>query len=265
MTQKALGEWGRIEFNLSTPIHQPTLSRYLIQGKKGVYNDMNSTELTAKRVNEVVNKELDETLAAWVLKCQQAGAALTGHLIMQKGEALAETMQPAPSFSHGWLYKFLVRHKLQGVKMHGESGSVDQEAVQAAITNIQQVIAEFDPNDVYNMDETGLYYCLAPNRTIASGKVSGFKKVKTRMSIALASNATGTDKRPLLFIGTSRKPKCCGRKTPRELGFQYYYNKNAWMTGNPQRAMTDRVCLIFTITKRILCRCYFSIVAGGVR
>lgn len=70
--------------------------------------------------------------------------------------------------------------------MHGESGSVDQEAVQAAITHIQQTIAEFDPNDVYNMDETGLYYCLAPNRTIASGRVSGFKKVKTRMSIALA-------------------------------------------------------------------------------
>ncbi|KAG0275154.1 hypothetical protein BGZ96_003904, partial [Linnemannia gamsii] len=57
---------------------------------------MSSTELTAKRVSEVVNKELDETLAAWGLTCQHAGAALTGVLIMQKGETLAETMQPAP-------------------------------------------------------------------------------------------------------------------------------------------------------------------------
>lgn len=146
LTQKALGEWGRIEFNLSAPIHQPTLSRYLTHGKKGVYNDMNSTELTAKRVNDVVNKELDETLAAWVLKCQQAGAALTGLLIIQKGETLAETMQPAPSFSHGWLYNFLVRHKLQGVKMHGESGSVDQEALQAARTKTSAAAAKLLEN-----------------------------------------------------------------------------------------------------------------------
>lgn len=193
---------------------------------------MSCSELTAKRVNDVTNKELEDTLAAWVLTCQRAGAALTSLLIMQKGRDLAETMQPAPAFSPGWLQKFLLRHKLASVMMSGESGSVDQEVVQAALPSLQRRIAEFDPNDVYNMDETGLYYCLAPNRTIASARVHGFKKVKARISIALTVNATGTDRRPLLFIGTARKPKCCGRRTPKELGFQYYHNRKAWMTGN---------------------------------
>jgi hypothetical protein len=81
------------------------------------------------------------------------------------------------------------------------------------------------------MDETGLCYCLAPNRTIGSGKLSGFKKAKSRVSIALTPNATETDKRPLLFMGTSAKHRCFGRKTAKELWIQCYYDKKAWMTG----------------------------------
>ena len=44
----------------------------------------------------------------------------------------------------------------------------------------------------------------------------------------VGSNATGTDKTPLLIIGKSAKPRCFGKKTV--LPLQYKSSVNAWMT-----------------------------------
>ena len=55
--------------------------------------------------------------------------------------------------------------------------------------------------------ETGLFYCLLPNSTLATGPVSGKKKQKERITIALCANATGTDKLVPLVIGKSAHPQ----------------------------------------------------------
>src|SRR6267154_4891139 len=44
-------------------------------------------------------------------------------------------------------------------------------------------------------------------------------------------NATGTRKIRLLFIGSAAKPQCFKKKMGSELGFWYFHNKKAWMTG----------------------------------
>ena len=52
----------------------------------------------------------------------------------------------------------------------------------------------YDPEDIYNMDETGLFWRYAPNSGIGSldGPTGGIKKDKARISLALTSNATGS-------------------------------------------------------------------------
>ena len=40
----------------------------------------------------------------------------------------------------------------------------------------KETLSEYSPNDIYNMDETGLFYSLEPNRTVATGSVHGTKK-----------------------------------------------------------------------------------------
>ena len=49
----------------------------------------------------------------------------------------------------------------------------------------------YDLEDVKNMDETGLFYNLAPDKTIARRQIEGMKKNKIRLSVALTANATG--------------------------------------------------------------------------
>ena len=64
---------------------------------------------------------------------------------------------------------------------------------------LQEDLAAYDPQDIYNMDETGLL----PNSTLATGLVSGKNKQKEKITVALCANATGTDKLVPLVIGKS--------------------------------------------------------------
>ena len=64
----------------------------------------------------------------------------------------------------------------------------------------------YDLNDLYNMDETTLFYKLQPNSTLSTTTmVSGQKSSKERITIGLCSNASGTHKLKPIVIA-----KCKG-------------------------------------------------------
>lgn len=60
--------------------------------------------------------------------------------------------------------------------------------------------------------------------------MEGKKKNKARITLLCCSNSTGTEKYPLTYIGTARKPRAFGRKNAWDHGFDYYHNASAWMT-----------------------------------
>lgn len=95
---------------------------------------------------------------------------------------------------------------------------------------MKQIIAKYNPRDVFNMDGTGLYYRMLPDRTLTMASASkGTKKAKIRISFALTANATGTEKLTPLVIGHSKKP-CCIKHFNPSMHANYYANKKAWMT-----------------------------------
>jgi hypothetical protein len=54
----------------------------------------------------------------------------------------------------------------------------------------------YNPKDIYNIDETGLFWRYAPNSGInlLDNPTSGIKKDKVRILLALISNTTGSDR-----------------------------------------------------------------------
>ena len=63
---------------------------------------------------------------------------------------------------------------------------------------------------IYNADETGLYYRCLPDRTLAAKEekaAPGFKKSKDRFTLMACSNVTGVHKLKMVLIGTSKKPR----------------------------------------------------------
>lgn len=68
---------------------------------------------------------------------------------------------------------------------------------------LPSIIEKYDPNDVYNADETGLFFKVLPTRSLVMAKETckGDKRSKERFTVLLATNMTGTDKLQPLLIG----------------------------------------------------------------
>ena len=233
MSQRQLADWAKKQFNLQKAPSQATISN-IVNNKRGINDCLDASSRNIKRKRVVKFPELDSILAEWILQRQQNRVILTWQLIQKKTKDFAEQLKISedqrPSFSDGWLEKFLDRHHLQTIVLSGESGSADIAAIEAALPDIQAAINKFSPQDVFNMDETGLFFCMTLDRTIATRQLEGMKKDKTRISIALCVNADGSEKLELLIIGHAAKPRAFNKKTGEQLGLYYRHNKKAWMT-----------------------------------
>ena len=115
--------------------------------------------------------------------------------------------------------------------LHGESGDADADGVAQAISQLPILLSNYEPEDVYNMDEIGLYFRAHPNKTLAQGRVKGRTLKNEIVTITLATNSNGTDKLKLLVIYTSKQPRCFGRWQPYEY-LRWHSNKIAWMKGD---------------------------------
>ena len=135
------------------------------------------------------------------------------------------------SYSNGWLAKFKRRKGISSVRLHGEAASANPSTVTAGREQLQEDLKAFDPEDIYNIDETGLFYKLQPNQTLAtkSSDIRGTKKSKERVTVALGANATGSHKLRPFLIGKSAKPRAF-KNFDASLYVKYRSNKKAWMT-----------------------------------
>jgi hypothetical protein len=126
------------------------------------------------------------------------------------------------------------------------------DGIEETLEQIMEKIKLYELRDVYNMDETGLFYRMAPDKTIATRQIEGSKKDKTRMTIAFTCNADGSDTFTPFFIGHYQKPRCFGRKTGEEHGYWYASNTNAWMTGVFFKEYLQRLSRHVGLNRKIL-------------
>jgi hypothetical protein len=120
--------------------------------------------------------------------------------------------------------------------MHGETGSANQEGIDLVRSNLRELLTEggYEAEDVYNQDESGVFWRQIPTRTLATGKSTGRKKGKERATFALCVNATRTHKLDLFVIGKAARPRCFPKsfQPKRDLNRRYAHNKTAWMTAS---------------------------------
>jgi hypothetical protein len=90
----------------------------------------------------------------------------------------------------------------------------------------------YSEEDIYNADETGVFYNMTPNSTFKfkGEKCVGGKMSKNCLTVLMCVNMTGTDKKRLFVIGKSRTPHCF--KNVKKLPVEYAANKKAWTTSN---------------------------------
>jgi hypothetical protein len=99
------------------------------------------------------------------------------------------------------------------------------------MADLRTLCSTYEDNDIFNIDETGLFWKLTPERTLTTEAGSGGKKSKDRITLALTTNADGSEKLEPWIIGKSKNPRCFKGINRRHLRLQYRYNKTKWMTG----------------------------------
>ena len=67
--------------------------------------------------------------------------------------------------SVSWAKKFAKEQGWISKKLHGEAGSAPAENVEEKIQEVRDLIAKYDSDCVYNMDETGLFFKCLLNRS----------------------------------------------------------------------------------------------------
>lgn len=142
--------------------------------------------------------------------------------------------KPSSDFvaSDGWFTKFKHRHGIRLKRICGEILSSDKIMITPFILKLHAKIDEMGITNaqLYNADESGLFYRLLPNTTYVTAceKTAPGRKIrKERVSFLLCSNADGSHKVTPFVIGKSKQPRCFK-------GFQnplvYDHSTKAWMT-----------------------------------
>lgn len=93
-------------------------------------------------------------------------------------------------------------------KLHLEAGDVYMNSFVGQINEMRQKGETVNLKDVFNCDESGFFYQMAPERTIAPSSFSDRKSQKARFTFLRCCNADVSEKIPLIFIGVSHKSRC---------------------------------------------------------
>ncbi|XP_064424711.1 tigger transposable element-derived protein 6-like [Latimeria chalumnae] len=175
--------------------------------------------------------EMEDALFMWFTEVRGRGAAVNDEMLLEKGRVLGERLGVQDfAYSKGWLANFKSRRGISHHRLHGEASSADMTAIVAGRAELQQTLANYSPDDIYNFDETGLFYKLGPSGTLATAPVAGHKKSKERITVALFCNASGTDLRKPIVIARAKRPRCFGKTFQPTLYTEYFSNAKAWMT-----------------------------------
>jgi hypothetical protein len=181
-----------------------------------------------QRRRKVQHPEMESTLYDFILQVED-NASLSDELLWLKANEILEKNNPGSKVSLSWVQRFKWRHGIKRRKLHGEAGSVEKQSVAHHRRLLQELLDEYDPADVYNFDETSLFFRMKPSQTLATKKMRGKKKDKTRITIALCCNMDGSAKEAPVIINNSQKPRCFKGHDVSKMPLRFYANQKAWM------------------------------------
>ncbi|KAL4101085.1 hypothetical protein QTP88_021105 [Uroleucon formosanum] len=183
--------------------------------------NFNSTQTgNQKRKREGKDPEVDEALSEWFSLITSRDVRVSGPMLKCKAEELSRKIGNNQFIAtDGWLSRWKNRHEIKFKRVHGEKASADESASNDwKVDRLKIILNDFSPDNIFNADETGLYYRATPDGSLCFKKnvLSGSKKAMDRITV--------------LLLGKSLKPRCFKNMSINKMPVHYHANKNAWMT-----------------------------------
>ena len=176
--------------------------------------------------------DVDEPLLKWFRSARDEKIPISGEMLLLKAQQFARICghDNVDKLDINWINRWKSREEFACKKLHGETAAVDEACVNNWYKNrIPILLKEFKEEQIFNADETGLFYKCLPDRThvFKNETCAGGKMSKERLSVLVAASMAG-EKLPLLVIGKAAKPRCF--KNVKKLPLPYQSNSKAWMT-----------------------------------
>ena len=104
----------------------------------------------------------------WFEQARSKNVPISGPLLIEKCKKIAEAMGSDFEPNAGWLFRWKKRYNLKYKRAHGESGDADVKGAEEWLCDVYPDIVEGkEPHDVYNCDETALFYRALPDGSYA--------------------------------------------------------------------------------------------------
>ena len=214
------------EYNVS----EGMVSDILKEKDRWVAIDNDSYQANLKREKKIQFPIIEEALTVWLDKALQAKLVLTESILTTKALDFAVLCNEEKfKASNGWLDNFKKRHNHRQYNIHGEADSAPIQDLDSMRGRLHQTLRDYDPKDIFNCDETSLFWKIKLSHTISNGPVVRTKQSKDRITILLTCNSTGTEKLRPLFIHKYENPRVLKNISKNSLLVNYYWNKKSWM------------------------------------
>ena len=207
-------------------IPKSTLGTWL-KNKDRIQAAVEQGNTKGKRQRTTKNDDVDKSLLIWFTQVRHTNTPVDGNLLLEKANELANKSN-TENVSATWIERWKRRHNISQTSIVGEAASVPLDVVnQWREQVLPDLLKHHKPSDVYNMDETGLFFRLTTNKTLnfKGKKCTGGKQSKERITVALTANMDGSDKLTPLVVGKFRNPRCF--KNVSSLPVQYFNNSKA--------------------------------------
>lgn len=116
--------------------------------------------------------EVEEALNMWFLQERNRHAPTSGPMLAMKAKFFYKEITKKDDFvaSKGWLERFKSRHGIRLMTITGEKLSNDATCIEPFKLRFLQKVNDLhlDPSQVYNADESGLFWRVMPNKTFVS-------------------------------------------------------------------------------------------------
>lgn len=217
-------------------LHQSVLRKW--QQKKAEMKKICQKEnlQNRKKNRTAADVDFDNALYVWFLQARTSGIPISMSLLQRKALSLNAELGGNKNFkaSNGWFYRWKLRKGIRRLTVTDEKFSADTEAADQDKIEFSNLLKDqkLTRAQIFNFDETGLWYKTLPNKTPAAmheHQAPGFKNQKERLTIGACCNADGSLKLPLVVIGKWARPRAFKNIKTKNLPVSYKHQKNALM------------------------------------
>lgn len=230
--------WKRGEICSYFDVHSRTVTRILRDKEKLLALDANRVPLTVQRKTYATYPAIDSEVQNFISFARSERLPVSFRMIQDRALLAAQRLG-IPNFkaSPGWIQRFLRRSPIQpSFRLHGKGSSSLPERHAEQMQQLQLIAADYDASNIYNVDESGLFYRMGPNRTYltasenrAAVRGTDFLKHKSRVTIVLSCNSDGSHILPPCYIGNAETPRCFRGGAYSHVQQRYWAQANAWM------------------------------------